>query len=258
MTVKQKRVFAYVLACCAIIGSSLLWRQTASGDRAVVTEFTSVESTPLVSFSASSSALQRAVAPATDQAAARKEAPPPSLHAAANERSASSSSRLSAPQEELAQWEIRESFALSIPSLAVRAPVYLPSIRFWAARAWDDLERQMQVGLLSGVVAYPHSVAPGAKGTLIIAGHSSPPSDRAKGSRYGEIFARLPEVAIRDRIVLRAGESEFIYEVIDTKVVLAGDTAILAQQKEQSLLTLITCYPVGSTKQRYVVTARKI
>jgi LPXTG-site transpeptidase (sortase) family protein len=158
----------------------------------------------------------------------------------------------------MAQWEIREGYDLSIPSLSVRAPVFLPSARYWSTREWEALERQMQVGLLYGVVAYPHSVEPGERGTIIIAGHSSPPTDRAKESRYGEVFARIPDLKLHDQVVLRTASAAFTYEVTATEIVPAGDTTILTQQKGTHLLKLITCYPVGSVKERLIVAAELV
>jgi len=258
MTVKQKRILAYILACCAILASFALWTQVVRSRLATVV---SVDLPQDISAhlpsdeqqSSASSSLQE-VDPVTHPVLPRTTPLLPSLHFAA-----SSFSRVSTEdQEELRQWELQTSYALSIPALSVRAPVLLPSLRFWNARAWDQLERQMQVGLLGGLVAYPHSVAPGTVGTVIIAGHSSPPTDRAKESRYGKIFERLPEIALHDQIVLQVGGVSFTYEVVDTKVVPAGDTSILSQQKDEALLTLITCYPVGAARERFVVIAKKV
>jgi|GEM_PF-1633231 len=262
MTVKQKRTLAYVLACSAIMASMVLWAQVV---RSRLAADVSVEPAQISTLHPSAD-LERGGSSSSSLAevSVLNAVPPrtapliPSLHFAASSLSRSSIVEQSPLDEELKQWEIREAFALSIPSLSVRAPVLLPSLRFWNARAWDQLERQMQVGLFSGLVAYPHSVAPGRLGTVIIAGHSSPPTDRAKESRYGQIFSRLPELLPHDQIVLRTGTDSFTYEVIDTKVISAGDTTILSQQKQDALLTVITCYPVGSTRERFVVIAKKV
>ncbi|MCF7844895.1 MAG: sortase [Kiritimatiellales bacterium] len=160
--------------------------------------------------------------------------------------------------KELQQWDLERWINLSVPSKDIRVPVYLPSRRFWDARQWDMLEEQMQVGLLNGAAAYPHSVKPGTIGSLIIAGHSSPPNERAEESKYGDLFAKLPTIAKGDVITTAGNGSLVSYEVVRTQVVQPTDTDILAQQTDKSLLKLITCYPVGSTKSRFVVTAVKI
>jgi len=167
-----------------------------------------------------------------------------------------SSSSEAAQPDKRAQWGLTHRYELAIPSLGVRVPVYVPDRKFWDAAQWDLLEEQMQVGLLYGAVAYPHSVAPGSPGALIIAGHSSPPNDRAEESVYGKIFARLPELQTGSEVSVRYGTTSVRYVVENIKVVPARDTSILVGDSRDHLLKLITCYPVGSVKDRLVITAR--
>ncbi len=160
--------------------------------------------------------------------------------------------------DDLSRWELRSVWSVSIPSLGIRAPVLLPSMKFWSKKSWNMLEEQMQAGLRHGTVAYPHSVSPGRNGTLIIAGHSSPPDEQARASAYGNIFAKLPDIAVGDDISLTSGSEEILYRVQDKFIVSAETTSILEQQNDESLLKLITCYPVGTTKDRMIILAKKI
>jgi LPXTG-site transpeptidase (sortase) family protein len=154
-------------------------------------------------------------------------------------------------------WELRRAYAMSIPSLSLRAPVLLPSRIYWDARNWALLEEQMQAGMIQGTVAYPHSSRPGAGGALFIAGHSSPPSEEARRSAYGNVFAALPHMKLGDEIIITDGDERYIFIVTDTFVVNAEDTGILDSTHADGSLTLITCYPVGTTRQRFVVKAEK-
>ncbi len=157
--------------------------------------------------------------------------------------------------DERRQWELRRAYTVGIPDLGVRAPVYLPSRRFWDTQEWGLLEDQMQAGLLYGTVAYPHSSRPGV-GPLVIAGHSSPPSDRASESPYGHVFARLPEIGVGQHIVITDGEEQFRYAVTEMFIVPSSDTSILdLTSTGADSLTIITCYPVGTTRERFVVKA---
>jgi len=159
---------------------------------------------------------------------------------------------------ELRQWEIQHWLTLSIPKLNLRTGVLLPSRVYWDAKEWVMLEEQMQVGLLYGATAYPHSVAPGRRGALIIAGHSSPPNERAKESANGTIFAQLPSIGRGDEILVTARGETVTFRVRETAVVPQTATEILRQDYEQSVLKLITCYPVGTTKDRMVVLAERV
>ena len=89
------------------------------------------------------------------------------------------------------------------------------------------------------------SAAPGDPDNCIIAGHRD------------IHFRRLGRVVVGDLIELEAGNRKVRYRVQAVRVVLSGDTSVLASTKEP-ILTLITCYPfryVGSAPQRYVVRA---
>ncbi len=186
----------------------------------------------------------------------------PNKGEAKEEKEASSSAEATEDKkeekDEFAQWELRSAYTLSIPKIGVYTSVYLPSRRYWDNKEWTLLEEQMQVGLTAGAVAYPHSARPGAKGNLIIAGHSSPPDERAEQSGNGHLFAQLPTLEAGDTISVLAGESFVDYEVTKIAVVSPNDTYILSQQRDDRILKLITCYPIGSTRDRWIVTAVRV
>ncbi|PIR49136.1 hypothetical protein COU80_00075 [Candidatus Peregrinibacteria bacterium CG10_big_fil_rev_8_21_14_0_10_55_24] len=159
------------------------------------------------------------------------------------------------PKSDLERWGIEPWLTLSIPSLDITAPVWLPSRIYWDAHDWAMLEEQMQVGLLHGATAYPHSSAPGRSGSLIIAGHSSPPDERAQDSLYGALFAQLPTIDRGAEIIVTARGQSVRYRVRSTDVVPKTATDILHQEYEERTLKIITCFPVGSTRDRFVVLA---
>jgi sortase A len=49
----------------------------------------------------------------------------------------------------------------------------------------------------------------------------------------------------------------YIYRVTTTKVVTPNDVSVLGQTKTPTL-TLITCTPVGTSKNRFIVQARQV
>lgn len=176
------------------------------------------------------------------------------LHAAASDQVENTP-----PQPNLLeQWELSRTWGISVPSLNIRAPIYLPSMKYWKKQLWALLEEQMQVGLNHGAVAYPHSAAPGNKGSLIIAGHSSPPNEEAKKSAYGHVFASLPNIAIGQEITILRGSRRITYAVTDKTVVSPSETSILEQNYDESRLKVITCYPVGTTRDRMIISAVKV
>jgi LPXTG-site transpeptidase (sortase) family protein len=164
----------------------------------------------------------------------------------------------SAAEEELNSWEISYAWRIVVPSLGIRAPVLLPSMKYWGQHAWDMLEEQMQIGLNHGAVAYPHSTSPGSNGSLIIAGHSSPPTEAAEKSAYGSLFASLPSIDVGEEIVVETAASPVRYRVEKKIIVSPSMTSLLEQQYDDSILKVITCYPVGTTRDRMIILAKKV
>lgn len=156
------------------------------------------------------------------------------------------------------EWELKQAYTLSIPRLELQAPVLLPSLKYWQAKNWDLLEEQMQIGMSQGLVAYPHSTAPSDKGALIVAGHSSPPDERAAKSPFGSIFSRLPELEVGDEISVMQNGRQVIFAIESKVVVPPSATKLLEQQNTDNILKLITCFPIGTTKDRMIITAKRV
>jgi sortase A len=90
------------------------------------------------------------------------------------------------------------------------------------------------------------SPLPGQDGNSVIAGHRD------------THFRVLKDVLIGDEVRVDLGVKEYIYRIVDIRVVSPQDTRVLRPQTEQTI-TLITCYPfsfLGSAPDRYIVQAR--
>jgi LPXTG-site transpeptidase (sortase) family protein len=251
VTNTKKYIFAYVLAAFALLSSFMLWTEVVA--QYLLADISIVWTLP---------PMQEWVEEEEEEndedgiihPAAVPQAEKESIQEAEQEEE---NVEEVVPTGEQAHWELRNAYTLAIPSIGVRTPVVLPSLRYWDSQDWDFLEQQMQVGLSLGSVAYPHSALPGRRGTLIVAGHSSPPDARARESAYGHLFARLPELKIGQEITVTFGGETVTYIVENSQVVSSSETSILKQDRTGSILRLITCFPVGTTKDRLVVTARR-
>jgi LPXTG-site transpeptidase (sortase) family protein len=156
------------------------------------------------------------------------------------------------------EWEVTlNTGRVQVPALGIDTPLHWPSRTYWDAHDWGNLENQMQYGLLNGVIAYPHSPEIGGYGNIVIAGHSSPPTFEAMGSHYGSVFAQLPDIEIGEEIAVedRYGRTH-LYTVYETEVLHPTNTKILKQDRGNRDITLMTCYPVGTTRNRFIVHAR--
>lgn len=107
--------------------------------------------------------------------------------------------------------------------------------------------------LANGVIKYPGSADPGQIGNSFIFGHSSN-FPWAKG-QYNEVFALLDKLESGDEIVTFHGQKKYTYKVFDKKVVKPGYVSALETNNERKLMTLMTCWPVGTTLNRLLVLA---
>lgn len=99
-------------------------------------------------------------------------------------------------------------------------------------------------------VGYHRGTAlPGTRGNTVMAGHISSPV-----TKKGDIFKRLPEVRIGDRIEVYAGERRVSYQVSEVRVVPPTAVQVMNPTSEPTL-TLITCYPDQEYSHRLVVIA---
>ena len=94
----------------------------------------------------------------------------------------------------------------------------------------------------------PDTAAPGTAGNAVLSGHRT---------TYGAPFRHLDDLAIGDRIEVEVDGVTHVYEVRDSFVVAPGDVWV-ASPTQGVRLTLTTCHPEGSDRQRLVVQAELV
>jgi len=92
---------------------------------------------------------------------------------------------------------------------------------------------------------YPSTPMPGTVGNAAIAGHRT---------TYGAPFNRLDELVAGDEILITTLAGAYTYSVEETKVVNPNQVEVL-DPTPVAKLTLTTCHPKYSAKQRLVVVA---
>lgn len=95
---------------------------------------------------------------------------------------------------------------------------------------------------------YPRTPLPGQPGNSAIAGHRT---------TYGAPFFRLDEVGPGDTIRLVARTGSYRYDIVESKVVRPTDLSVI-QPTQNPRLTLTTCTPRFSARQRLIVIAKLI
>ena len=134
-----------------------------------------------------------------------------------------------------------------IEKLGVEAPVIYDMDRI------DDAS--VQESLRHGVLQFADTAVPGERGNIVIVGHSSNVPWAAGGYKF--IFTLLDQLHTGDQVILHYQGLRYVYRVTGTKIISPYDVSVL-QQTDTPQLTLITCSPAGTNKNRLVVTAEQI
>jgi sortase A len=137
--------------------------------------------------------------------------------------------------------------AISIPAIDVKAPIVVDEKSY--------VEWKVQLALRQGVVHYGQTAMPGQKGNMVILGHSSGQLWAPGGYKF--VFTLLEKLKAGDNITIDYQGTRYTYQVTDSKVVTPDDLSIL-DQTSQPTLSLVTCTPVGTSKNRLVVHAKQI
>ena len=101
--------------------------------------------------------------------------------------------------------------------------------------------------LRAGAGHYPHSPLPCEPGNVAIAGHRT---------TYGKPFTNVDRLEPGDEIILETPIGTCTYEVDRAPFITTPrDTAVVANDPTASTLTLTSCHPKHSAKQRIIIKA---
>ena len=101
--------------------------------------------------------------------------------------------------------------------------------------------------LRKGPGHFPDTPLPGQPGNSAIAGHRT---------TYGAPFSKIDQISVGDRITLTTENGVFTYVALETVIVDPDDySEISSRFPELSTLSLVSCHPRFSTRQRIIVHA---
>jgi sortase A len=125
--------------------------------------------------------------------------------------------------------------------------------RFGADYARPLYEGTDRDTLQRGIGHYPGTAMPGEVGNFSMAGHRT---------TYGKPFNRIAELRAGDVIVIETRDTYFVYQVTEHLIVAPSHGAVLLPVPEQpgatptqAALTMTSCHPEYSSRERYVVHA---
>lgn len=107
--------------------------------------------------------------------------------------------------------------------------------------------------LEEGVGHYPGTALPGAVGNVALAGHRV---------TYGKPFNQVEELRAGDAVLVETAQAWYTYRVTSTQVVRPDQVEVIAAVPgdetavpTERMLTLTTCHPMFSARERFVVHA---
>lgn len=104
-----------------------------------------------------------------------------------------------------------------------------------------------------GIGHYEGTAMPGGIGNFAVAGHRV---------TYGKPFNRIEELAVDDPLVVQTSDTWYVYRVTYARVVSPAQVEVLEPvpgqpgvEATEAMMTLTTCHPMYSARERYVVHA---
>lgn len=131
------------------------------------------------------------------------------------------------------------SYTISIPKIEIDKAV--------VSTVDNDLTKHL--------VNYQGTGIPGKNGNAVIFGHSTLPQ-LFNPKDYKTIFANVYKLKNDDIIYAIINNVTYTYKIFKITVVDSEDSSALAQDYDNSYLTLVTCTPPGTTWKRLIVKAR--
>lgn len=137
-----------------------------------------------------------------------------------------------------------------IPRLAKNIPlVNVENHKAGNPKDWNHIfEKELE----KGIIKYPGSADPGEKGNSFIFGHSSN-FPWIKGD-YNDVFALLDKLEYGDEVTVYFKQKKYVYVIREKHVVKPGYVNAMHGKEEAKQLTLMTCWPIGTTLNRLIVT----
>ena len=137
---------------------------------------------------------------------------------------------------------------LIIPKLNVDVPIEF-------GVGLDGVMKAMNQGVvhyrISGASAFPGEI-----GNFVITGHSA--GDIYSNNQYKFIFSGLERLEAGDIIYVHYNETRYTYKMVKNEVIEPSEVSKLVYETDKPILTLVTCWPLGTSRYRLLVTAEQI
>jgi LPXTG-site transpeptidase (sortase) family protein len=110
-----------------------------------------------------------------------------------------------------------------------------------------------QVALSKGVAQAKGSTFPNQIGNMFLFSHSS--ANLLDATRYNSVFFLLSKLEKNDKIDIYYKKIKYEYKVKEIKIIDAKEVSYLSSVSKTKTLTLMTCWPPGTTLKRLLIIA---
>ncbi len=143
---------------------------------------------------------------------------------------------------------VNTDFAIVIPKIAANAKV-IQDVN-------PNDEKEYQYQLSKGVAHAKGTAYPGENGNIFLFAHSS--LNWYLANRYNSIFYLLNKLENITLILLYYKNKKYLYKVFDKKIVNAQEISYLTNKSNSKTVTLMTCWPPGTTFRRLIILGKLI
>ncbi len=143
---------------------------------------------------------------------------------------------------------VDENFGIVIPKIRANARVI-------AGVDWQD-SQVYQRALVEGVAQANGTANPGERGNVFLFSHSG--VDFFEANRYNALFYLIDKLVTGDEIIILYQGKKFTYQVTEKKIVSSDSVEYVQGDMSKQTLTLMTCWPAGTTLKRLIVIADQV
>jgi LPXTG-site transpeptidase (sortase) family protein len=140
---------------------------------------------------------------------------------------------------------VDKDFGIVIPKIGANARI-IPDVNPYNSQIY-------QLALTKGVAQAKGTVKPDEVGNMFLFSHSS--ANLLEATRYNSVFYLLSKLTRNDEIYIYYKNVKYKYMVSATKLVDSKDVSYLSSTSSIHSLTLMTCWPPGTTFKRLVILA---
>lgn len=136
-----------------------------------------------------------------------------------------------------------------IPKLGKNIPlVNVDNHKVGSPKDWNKIfEKELE----KGIIKYPGSANPGEAGNAFVFGHSSN-FPWIKGD-YNDVFALLDKLEYGDEVTVFFKQKKYVYVIREKHIIKPGYVNAMKGKEEAKQMTLMTCWPIGTTLNRLIV-----